>query len=142
MVRGLIHVKHDESVSLKKKRTKDETVVKIYRRVIPCFWKLVSPRSNSQSSVSPLIQTAHLHTVPVTNLQMENVKNVTCTFCFTVVTPQMSRLYKELEEGPLYHHLCSCLHASHHHIHKGLKEISNWAPELTQTPTNCCKPAL
>lgn len=35
MVRGLIHVKHDESVSLKKKRTKDETVVKIYRRVTP-----------------------------------------------------------------------------------------------------------
>lgn len=61
MVRGLIHVKHDESVSLKKKRTKDET-----RRLVPCFWKRVSVCSDGQSSVSPLA--TFIHVVPVTNV--------------------------------------------------------------------------
>lgn len=66
MVRGLIHVKHDESESLKKKRTKDETVVKIYRRVIP--EARVSTIQQSKLSFSTHSNGTFTHTVPVTNV--------------------------------------------------------------------------
>lgn len=121
MVRDLIHVKHDESVSLKKKRTKDAT-----RRLVPCFWKRVSPCVPTVKAQFLHSFRRHIYTRRSCDkrLTCRWKMSKTCTFLFTVVTPQMSRLYKELEKGPLYHHLCSCLHASHHHHHKGLKEIT------------------